>query len=119
VVIIVDDEVSLREAVENLLRSVGVRVETFASAEAFLASPRRRRARCLILDVALPGMNGLDLLDRLLQERAAVPCIIVTANEDDDGQIRSRALRAGASAVLRKPFQEEELLTAVRAALEG
>jgi FixJ family two-component response regulator len=112
---IVDDDESLRRSVKNLLTSVGFRVETFASAEAFLQSAHRADTRCVVLDLRMPGMGGVDLLMHLAAAGASIPVIILTAHSDDDA--RRRTLQAGAVAFLGKPFHGEALLGAVRRAL--
>jgi FixJ family two-component response regulator len=112
---IVDDDDALRNSLDNLLRSVGFRVYGFASAEAFLQAPPAPETACLLLDVRLPGMNGLALQRQLVAAHGSLPIIFVTAYADDD--VRARALAAGAVAFLSKPFREEELLAAIEAAL--
>jgi FixJ family two-component response regulator len=113
---IVDDDESLRRSVGNLLTSVGFRVETFASAEAFLQSAHRGNSGCLVLDLRMPGMSGLDLLLHLAATGPRIPVIVLTAHSDDES--RRRAVQAGAVAFLGKPFHGEALLGAVRRALE-
>jgi FixJ family two-component response regulator len=115
IVSVVDDDDSLRRSLRNLLGSVGFRVETFASAEAFLASIPRAQTGCLVLDLSMPGMNGLDLLGRLSSQGTRIHAVILTAHSD--GEARRRALQAGAVAFLSKPFNSEGLLNAVRTAL--
>jgi FixJ family two-component response regulator len=114
---IVDDDESLRRSVGNLLTSVGFRVETFASAEAFLQSADRGNTGCVVLDLRMPGMSGLDLLMHLAAAGPRIPVIVLTAHSDDES--RRRTLQAGAVAFLGKPFRGEALLAAVRTALEG
>jgi FixJ family two-component response regulator len=114
---IVDDETAVREATENLLRSAGLSAETFASAEEFLRSPCRDRVGCLILDVGLPGMSGLELQKQLADNGDQVPIVFITAYEDHHGHMQARALQAGAGQFLRKPFSEEQLLSAIRSAM--
>ena len=114
-VAVVDDEQSMREAVESLLRSAGHRCEGFASAEALLACPRLAAVACLVLDIGLPGMDGLELQQRLLHQR--VPIVFITATTDLLPLRRTQALQAGAIAFLPKPFSEQELLDAVRVAV--
>jgi FixJ family two-component response regulator len=114
-VYIVDDDASLRRSLSNLLASVGLRVETFESAEAFLQSADREAAGCLVLDVRMPGMSGLDLLRHLTATGSRVPVIMLTAHGDDE--TRRRSLEANASAFLEKPVRTAALLDAVRAAL--
>jgi FixJ family two-component response regulator len=108
---IVDDDESMRASLDNLLRSVGFRAQAFPSAESFLEAGPALEAACLIHDVRMPGMSGLDLQQQLVAARAAVPIIFVTSHLDED--VRARALRAGAVAFLYKPFREEELLEAI------
>jgi FixJ family two-component response regulator len=116
VIAIVDDDESMREAMKSLMRSVGFRAETFASGEEFLNSDRLRDTACLILDLQMPGISGLELQDRLAALQNHVPVVFITAhgNEED----RKRALQAGAVDFLRKPFSEEALLDAIHVALE-
>jgi len=115
VVSIVDDDASLRRSLQNLLRSEGFQVEAFESAEAFLASGARESTACLVLDLRMPGMGGLDLLSHLAATRSRVPVIVLTAHGDDDA--RRQSLEAGAIAFLVKPFQSAALLDAIRSAL--
>ena len=112
---IVDDDDSLRNSLDNLIRSVGFRAQGFASAEAFLSSNEVHDTACLILDVRLPGMNGLELQRRIVAANWRIPVIFITSHADGDA--RARALEAGAVAYLYKPFREEELLNAIDAAL--
>jgi two-component system, LuxR family, response regulator FixJ len=112
---VVDDDESLRRSLRNLLASVGFRVETFASAEAFLQSTHPEQSACLILDLRMPGMNGLDLLRHLAGIGARIPVVVLTAHGDDVA--REQSLAAGAVAFLSKPFNGTALLDAVRAAL--
>ena len=115
VVCVVDDDESLRRSVRNLLSSVGFRVETFASAEEFLESTHRANTGCLVLDLRMAGMNGLDLLRHLAATGSRIPVIILTAHGDEEA--RRRSLEAGAVAFLGKPFRGEALLDAVKTAL--
>jgi FixJ family two-component response regulator len=112
---IVDDDDALRNSLDNLLRSVGFRVQGFASAEAFLQAQPAPEMACLILDVRLPGMNGLELQRQLVVAHWGIPIIFVTAYANDD--MRARALAAGAVAFLSKPCREDDLLQAIEAAL--
>ena len=112
---VVDDDASLRRSVRNLLTSVGFRVQAFASAEEFLESPLRANTGCLVLDLRMAGMNGLELLRHLMATGSRIPVIILTAHGDDEP--RQRALQAGAIAFLGKPFRGDALLDAVRTAL--
>jgi len=117
VVCIVDDDASLRRSLRNLLMSVGFRVETFQSAELFLESVPRENPGCVVLDLRMPGMSGLDLLRQLAATGSRIPVIILTAHGDDE--TRRRSLQAGAVAFLEKPFQSGALLAAVRTALSS
>jgi FixJ family two-component response regulator len=112
---IVDDDDSLRNSLNNLLRSVGYRTEGFVSAEEFLSSNHLHDTDCLILDVRMPAMNGLDLQRHLISANSRVPIVFITSHGDDDA--RSRALEAGAVAFLYKPCREEMLLQAIESAL--
>ena len=112
---IIDDDEALRNSLDNLLRSVGFRVQGFASAEAFLQANHAPETACLLLDMHLPGMNGLELQRQLMAAHWGIPIIFVTAYIDDD--LRARALAAGAAAFLYKPCHEEDLLHAIEAAL--
>ena len=114
-VVIIDDDASLRRSLSNLLGSVGFHVETFMSAEAFLQSPHRERTGCLVLDLRMPGMSGLDLLRHLAATGSLVPTIVLTAHGNDEA--RRECLEAGAFAFLEKPFRSATLLDAVRRAL--
>jgi len=116
VICVVDDDVSVRESLEGLMRSVGFAVNTFASAEEFLDSDRLRNTECLILDVRLAGMNGLELQRQLATSHSEIPIIFITSYEDDE--VRARALNAGAVDYLLKPFDDEELVDAIDAALQ-
>ena len=119
---IVDDDESVREAINSLLRSVGLQAQVFASAEEFLNSGYQHHAGCLILDVRMPGMNGLQLQEQLVSVECDIPIIFITAHVSDT-QARSRALQSGAVDFLIKPFSEEALLndvyTALRSKQEG
>jgi len=112
---IVDDDESVREATTSLLKSNGFRTEVFASAEDFLASRYLVETKCLILDVQMPGMNGLELQRRLASENRSIPIIFISAH--DNQEVRKQATRSGAIDFLPKPFSEEALLRAIRAAL--
>jgi FixJ family two-component response regulator len=112
---VVDDDAAIREAVQSLLRSVGLRAEGFASAPDFLQSGQLPDTACLIVDVRMPGMSGLELQQRLTTAQCPLPILFITAH--GDAATRARALRAGAVGVLDKPFSDEVLLRAVQAAL--
>ncbi len=116
VVFIVDDDVSIREALKNLLRSVGLAVETFRTAQEFLSSKRADGPSCLVLDVRLPGPSGLDLQRQLLEAEIQIPVIFITGHGDI--QMSVRAMKAGAVEFLTKPFRDQELLDAVHEAIE-
>ena len=111
---IVDDDESVREAIKSLLRSVGLGADGFASAEEFLRSDRLKNTACLILDVRMPGVNGLELQELLGAAHYKIPIIFITANISDR-EARNRALRSGAVDFLSKPFSEETLLKEVYA----
>jgi two-component system response regulator FixJ len=115
VVSIVDDDDSVRRSVRNLLLSVGLRVAAFESAESFLQSAQRGHTGCLVLDLRMPGMDGLDLLAHLKQAGDRVPAVILTAHGDDD--LRELARLAGTVAFLDKPFRSAVLIEAVKSAL--
>jgi FixJ family two-component response regulator len=112
---IVDDDESVRDALWGFLRSVGFSVNVFASAEEFLNSDQLGKADCLILDVRMPGMSGIELQRQLVSDDCKIPVIFITAYEDEG--MRTQALFAGAGAFLIKPFSEEALLNAIHAAL--
>jgi FixJ family two-component response regulator len=114
---IVDDDDSLRNSLNNLIRSVGFGVQGFSSAEAFLKSNQLHDTACLILDVRMPGMNGLELQRHLVATNYGIPIIFITSHADDNA--RMRALEAGAVDFLYKPFREEALLNAIQTALES
>jgi FixJ family two-component response regulator len=112
---IVDDDDALRNSLDDLIRSIGFQTQGLPSAEAFLSSTQARDAACLILDVRMPGMSGLDLQRQIVAANWQIPIIFVTSHADDDARVR--ALDAGAVAFLYKPFHEEELLNAIDVAL--
>jgi DNA-binding NtrC family response regulator len=114
---VVDDDVSAREGVARLIRSAGVMTKTFASGEEFLASPRPKMPSCLVLDLNLPGLSGLDLQQALAQSGVQVPIIFLSGHGDIPTTVR--ALRAGAINFLTKPFEDEDLLNAVRQCLSS
>ena len=113
---IVDDDDSVRESLSGLIRSVGFRVMVFASAEEFLNSNHFSDTDCLILDVRMPGMNGLDLQRRLAASHMSIPVIFITAHGDEEARVR--ALNGGAVEYLLKPFSEDALLKAIDTALK-
>ena len=112
---IIDDDESMREAIRGLMRSLGYRVEAVASAQEFLSSRHVRRTSCLIADMQMPGMTGLELYQRLSTSEKPIPTILITAYPDDG--VRERALSAGVIGYLSKPFEEDDLLACVRSAL--
>ena len=114
---VIDDDESVRESLPDLLRQFGFAAEAFASAEAFLESQLIGRTRCLVLDVAMPGMSGLDLQQELARRRWEIPIVFITATGDQT--IRPRVLALGAVACLSKPFSETALLYALNAAFRG
>jgi FixJ family two-component response regulator len=114
---VVDDDQSVREALENLISSVGFEVKLFASAEAFLDSDAPLQSDCAVVDLRLPGISGLELQRRLAADGQSIPVVIITAQGDD--QTRAEAVAAGAISFLKKPFKEEVLLAAIDSALKG
>jgi len=116
VVSIVDDDEAIRYALGNLFESVGLSVETFASAEQFMDFREANERSCLILDVQLPRMSGLELQHQLSSDGNAVPIIFMTAHSDE--RVRERALQAGAVAIFQKPFNSEALLNAIHSVLK-
>ncbi|MGY2338752.1 response regulator transcription factor [Pseudomonas sp. SDO5532_S415] len=114
-VFVVDDDVSIREALSNLLRSAGINVETFASTAEFVRQPKTEGASCLVLDVRLQGNSGLDFQRQLVESNTHIPIIIITGHGDIEMSVK--AMKAGAVDFLAKPFREQDLLDAVSAAL--
>ena len=112
---VIDDDESVRRALQRLLRSTGLTVATFATAEAFLEDGTQPPPACLVLDVRLPGLTGLDLQERLAAAGRRIPIVFITAHKDD--QARRQALAAGAIDFIAKPFDEEVLLDALAVAL--
>jgi FixJ family two-component response regulator len=112
----VEDDVLAREALEGLLKAFGYTIEIFSSAEEFLQSDRLNEASCLITDVHMRGMSGLQLQSRLAASGSRIPVIVVTGFPDD--RVRERALTAGAVGFLSKPFDTADLLTCIRSALD-
>jgi len=112
---VVDDDESVRESLPDLLRELGFAAEAFASGEEFLASDHVGRTRCLVLDVAMPGMSGPEVQAELARRGRAIPIVFITAQQDE--HVRSRLLAAGAVACLFKPFRDTALLDAVNTAL--
>jgi FixJ family two-component response regulator len=116
-VAIVDDDDSIRSALQGLLKAVGLPAQAFASAEEFLKSGQQHQTACLIADIRMPGMSGLELQAKLNADRCRIPIIFITAH--GDAKMRMQALRAGAVEFLAKPFNDEALLESVRGALES
>jgi FixJ family two-component response regulator len=116
-VAIVDDDDLMRSALRGLLKSAGMPAQEFSSAEEFLESGAQDETACLIADIRMPGMSGLELQAQLNAERCRIPTIFISAH--GDARMRMQALRAGASEFLEKPFDDEVLLQNVRAALES
>jgi FixJ family two-component response regulator len=114
---IVDDDESVRNATKALIRSLGYRVATFASAEEFLASERLRDTACLISDVQMPGVNGIELQERLNASGHRIPIIFMTAFPDD--RVRDCAMRSGAVSFMSKPFSEANLIVCLDRALQA
>lgn len=113
---VVDDDESVRESLPDLLREFGFAARAFSSGQAFLSSDSVDQTRCLILDIAMPGMSGLDLQQELKRRGQAIPIIFITGQRDED--IRKQAFRQGAVKFLYKPFSDTALLDAVNAALQ-
>ncbi len=118
-VAVVDDDAGLRSATQDLLNSNGFRTRGFSSAEHFLRSKDGCKAGCLVLDMRLPGMTGLELQRQLRMQGLAIPTIFTTAEVDERGQLRAQMTLAGAVAVLPKPFDSAELARLVQAAFEA
>ena len=116
-VAIVDDDDLMRTALQGLLKSAGVLAKSFASAEEFLKSGHQHDTACLITDIRMPGMSGLELQAQLNADHCRIPTIFITAH--GDAKLRMQAMRAGAVEFLAKPFDDEALLESVRAALES
>jgi FixJ family two-component response regulator len=116
-VAIVDDDDSMRSALQDLLEAVGLAARAFASAEEFLGSGLQQETACLIADIRMPGMSGLELQAKLNAAHCRIPTIFITAHGDT--KMRMQALRAGAVEFLAKPFDDEALVESVRAALES
>jgi FixJ family two-component response regulator len=116
IVFVVDDDESVRESLSSLLRSDGLRVETFSSARDFLKQKAPEEPSCLVLDVRLPGLSGLDLQSELARRNNSLPIIFITGHGDIPMTVR--AMKAGAVEFLTKPFSDEDFLRAVRSAIE-
>ncbi|HEY4051400.1 MAG TPA: response regulator [Acidobacteriaceae bacterium] len=115
-VAIVDDDDLVRSSLQGLLKAVGLPAQAFASAEDFLESGQQHQAACLIADIRMPGISGLELQAKLNAERCRIPIIFITAHGDE--KLRMQALRAGAVEFLAKPFNDEVLIESVRVALK-
>ena len=116
-VAVVDDDESVRKALSRLLRSADTRVVTYAGAEEYLEAANTNPADCLVLDVHMPGMNGLALQAELAQHEPGIPIIFITAQDDAD--LRAKALAGGASGYFVKPFNEEALIESIQTAIAG
>jgi FixJ family two-component response regulator len=116
-VAIVDDDESIRAALQGFMKEAGLPAQSFSSAEEFLGSGDLNQIGCLVADIRMPGMSGLELQTRLNADRRRIPTIFITAHGDES--MRMQALRAGAVEFLAKPFDEEVLLDCVRAAMEN
>ena len=114
---VVDDDEMLRESLPDLLREFGFAARAFSSGQEFLSSDYVNKTRCLVLDVAMPGMSGLDLQEELKRRGQAIPIIFITGQKDEE--IRKRALRQGAVKFLYKPFSDSDLLDGINAALSS
>ena len=115
-IFVVDDDASVRDAISNLLEAVGLRAKLFASTEEFWKAPRPNGPSCLVLDVRLPGVSGLEFQEQLAKANLSIPIIFITAH--GDVPMTSRAMKAGAIEFLMKPFQKEDLLAAVHHGLD-
>ena len=116
VVFVIDDDASVRDAISRLIRSVGLRAEVFASVSEFLAHKRSSTTSCLILDVRLPGVSGLEFQSELAKTNSEIPIIFITG--DGDIPMTVKAMKAGAIEFLTKPFRDQDLLDAIQVALE-
>lgn len=114
---IVDDDESVRIAISSLIRSAGYQSALFESADVFLKSGRIREMDCLVADIQMPGLSGLELQRLLIEMNHSIPIILVSANATDE--VRTRALELGASTFLRKPFADDDLLGAIQSALKS
>src|SRR5580698_7178250 len=116
IVFVVDDDVSVRESLESLIRCAGWQAQTFLSADEFLAHPRAATASCLVLDLTMPGLNGLDLQQRIAADRSEMPIIFISGYSDVPKTVK--AMKAGAVEFLTKPIKDDVLLGAIRQAIE-
>ena len=117
IVFVVDDDLSVRRSTERLIRSIGIEAQTFTSAKEFLKSPRQQRPSCLILDVRMPGLSGMDLQRELAKSNIPIPIIFITGHGDISMSVR--AMKEGAAEFLTKPFRSRALLDAVRSAINS
>ncbi len=117
VISVVDDDLSVREATMDLLKAMGFKVESFSCGEEFLASELRHNTSCLISDMRMPGLSGLELYNCLVKAGTPIPTILITAFPND--RDKERALQAGVVGYLTKPFKETEVLTFIHSVLEG
>ena len=117
VISIVDDDESVREATKSLVRSLGYKAATFGSAEEFLGSEQLKSTSCLITDVRMPGMSGVELQDRLIADGRNMPTVFISAFSDE--RVRQKVLESGAIGYLRKPFEEDRLIECIDTALKG
>ena len=115
-VFVIDDDASMRQALKNLFRSVGLNVEIFSASQEFLSSQRSKAPGCLVLDVRLPGLSGLDLQRQLAEANIQIPIVFITGHGDI--QMSVRAIKAGAVDFLTKPFRDQDLLDAVQQAVD-
>jgi len=116
IVLVVDDDVSVREALAGLIRSAGMTVETFATAQEFLTHPRPDAPGCLVLDIRLPGLSGLDLQKRMAEINLEIPIVFITGHGDVPTSVQ--AMKAGALEFLTKPFSDQDLLSAIQQAIK-
>ena len=114
---IVDDDESVRKATKSLVRSLGYEAATFCSAEEFLGSSQLKTAACLITDVRMPGMSGVELQDRLIADGCSLPTVFISAFSDE--RVQRKVLENGAIGYLRKPFEEDRLIACIDMALKG
>jgi len=114
---IIDDDESVRKATKSLVRSLGYEAATFCSAEEFLGSSQLKTAACLITDVRMPGMSGVELQDRLIADGRSLPTVFISAFSDE--RVQQRVLESGAVGYLHKPFEEDRLIECIETALKG
>src|SRR5262245_21040598 len=116
IVFVVDDDASVRKSLGGLIRSAGLKVETFASAQQFLAGPAAEVPSCLVLDIRMPGLSGLELQKLMAEIKIEIPIIFITGHGDIPTSVR--AMKAGAVEFLTKPFKDQDLLDAIKEAIE-